>query len=539
MPFSDAGSPREEGDLAALVQSLRLQLETIAEDSKAVYARVAAIEATAPEVTAKRLEALERSVAASMDENLERDTQQAEEMLGWDDSVSALEKRVELLEAGAAHTLAPALTLEVATRAPDGDVDDDDDDDEFAAFAERCQVHPAAEAKSVGATDAAEKQAAVLWVSTLKRLTDVELRVAATEVMARNQHVDLEAKVDIHSEKMDQIFGAQNDQLESLASVQATAERLAALEASVDASMAENLERDTQQAEEMLAWDESVSTLEVRVELLEVATPALEGGALRRVEDAPATDQHTAVLQRLTDVELRIAEVATGKQQHVEIEASVRVDLHSERMDEIADSVAEVKAALVENLARDAGLNEDLIAVTVAAETLELGVGSPPAVRSVQARVKALEKDGEPTAQPIEPEPEPEPEPEVVQPEPEPEPEIMPDPEPESAVMEPEPEPAVLQPEARAHPGDAALAALAQNPGAGKKKRQQKKQKPGSGGALVGPVKSSRALARELRGGMEAAGAAKAAKAARRAAVQAQQQKDGKGKGRTSDEAQP
>ena len=94
--------------------------------------------------------------------------------------------------------------------------------------------------------------------------------------------------------------------------------------------------------------------------------------------------------------------------------------------------------------------------------------------------------------------------------------------------------------EARTHPGDAALAALTQKPGAGKKKRQQKgalyaaqaegwkalTQKGGGNGApLVTPVKSSRQMARELRSGMdEAAGAAKAAKAARRAAVQAQQQ---------------
>ena len=208
MPFSDAGSPRNdgmEGDLTVLVQSLRVQLETAAQESAAVLARVAALEAAAPEVTAERLAALEASVEASITENLERDMQQAEDMLAWDESVSTLEARVELLEGAAPASATPAaatpaaatpaaatpaaaaLSLEVATEADDGD----DDDDGFAEFVARCHVQPqaASEANSVGSADAAEKQAAVLWVSTLKRLTDVELRVAATEVMARNQHV--------------------------------------------------------------------------------------------------------------------------------------------------------------------------------------------------------------------------------------------------------------------------------------------------------------------------------------------------------------
>lgn len=210
----------------AAVQSLWAALGAVAEGQRALQARVLVLEAVAPELPqqapqsepepvpvpepdmepesvpeplelelllaadssesvqglAHRLQSLERSVEEQMAESLERDMGQSEEMLAWDDEVSSLGVRLKLLESSAVAVPAAA----------DAGADN-------AALVVEQQL-----AAAVGA---APKTTAA---SMLQRLADVELRVAATEVTSRSQHVELEAKVDLHAVKLDELFAVQN-----------------------------------------------------------------------------------------------------------------------------------------------------------------------------------------------------------------------------------------------------------------------------------------------------------------------------------------
>eukprot|EP01046_Picozoa_sp_COSAG06_P069120 COSAG06_NODE_18702_length_872_cov_1.448900_1_plen_270_part_00 len=104
---------------------------------------------------AAQLAALEKSVEASMEENLERDLAASDEMLGWNDDLQSIERRLERLEAPERPTVASA-------------------DDGSAA--------PEA-----------------------SKLAAVELRLASTEVQMINQGVDLERKVDENTAKLEEL----------------------------------------------------------------------------------------------------------------------------------------------------------------------------------------------------------------------------------------------------------------------------------------------------------------------------------------------
>ena len=165
----------EKMGLTQMVQHLHSALIAVAEEQRSVQARVQALETAEAgmkqdltravvttneagenvEAVAAQLAALEKSVEASMEENLERDLAASDEMLGWNDDLQSIERRLERLEAPERPAVASA-------------------DDGSAA--------PEA-----------------------SKLAAVELRLASTEVQMINQGVDLERKVDENTAKLEEL----------------------------------------------------------------------------------------------------------------------------------------------------------------------------------------------------------------------------------------------------------------------------------------------------------------------------------------------
>ena len=262
--------------LADMVQHMRSALRDAVAEQRSVEARVQDLEAAEKcarqgladaELQAAELfegsqaalllmAELERSVEASQRENLERDTQQSDDMLGWDEEVSSLASRLELLESTA----------------------------------------PKPEEAS-GAAPQAVATAALASSAMLERLAEVELRVASTEVMARNQHIELEEKVDLHAGKLDQVFGAHNEQLAAQAALQA-----ALADMGTTAQAAKIQERAEQQASaEMLASSWSGTEAALRSDL----------GALQAETAANLQELRAARAQTATEISTMDSEISS------------------------------------------------------------------------------------------------------------------------------------------------------------------------------------------------------------------------------------
>lgn len=257
-------SGRADVGLASLVQTLQREMVAVVEEQRQVQARVreleaavaerdqkaaaavaaASIESEALEALGQRLGAMEQAAAVEAAENLERDTRAAEEMLGWDDALREAEEKLQAVQTtvGALAAAAPeaeqrleaalstqraeseqrlegalaALRMELAAERTEqaaalAKLQGQHTQLARAQAAEDPEPAPAEPTAAVGA-EAFEALAAQLQAleSTVtsdalgwdESLTELGLRVAATESVARAEHVDLRSEVDSLAEKV-------------------------------------------------------------------------------------------------------------------------------------------------------------------------------------------------------------------------------------------------------------------------------------------------------------------------------------------------